>query len=45
MADRSLEEKFKISPIDIQGRAIAPEVLLAANEIKGEGTPLRGEGS
>ena len=34
MADGSVEHKFRISPIDIQGRTIAPVVLSVANEMK-----------
>jgi DNA-directed RNA polymerase specialized sigma24 family protein len=34
MADKSLEEKFTISPMDSRGRTIAPEVLSVATEIR-----------
>lgn len=33
MAHQSLDGRFRISPVDCQGRAIAPEVLSAAYEI------------
>ena len=35
MADQSLEGRFRISPVDCRGRAIAPEVLSVAYEISG----------
>jgi DNA-directed RNA polymerase specialized sigma24 family protein len=35
MADESLQEQFRISPIDCHGRVIAPEVMSAANQIGG----------
>lgn len=34
MADESVKERFTISPIDGRGRAIAPEVLAVANDIR-----------
>lgn len=34
MADESLKREFTISPMDVRGRKIAPEVLSIANDIK-----------
>jgi len=35
MTHQSLDERFRISPVDRRGRAIAPAVLSAAYEISG----------